>query len=68
MSDFLFLELIHTLCMKFQDEPNYEADESVLKVATDYGMASGVLKSRDRVVVCQKIGDTSVVKIIELED
>ncbi|CAM8973398.1 unnamed protein product [Rhodiola kirilowii] len=50
------------------DESEYESDESVLKIATEYGMASGVLKSRDRVVVCQKIGDTSVVKIIELND
>uniref|UniRef100_A0A2P2J9N8 Pyruvate kinase n=1 Tax=Rhizophora mucronata TaxID=61149 RepID=A0A2P2J9N8_RHIMU len=43
------------------------SDESVLKVALDHGMAAGVIKSHDRVVVCQKIGDTSVVKILELE-
>ncbi|XP_020212292.1 pyruvate kinase 1, cytosolic isoform X1 [Cajanus cajan] len=42
--------------------------ESILKVALDHGKASGVIKSRDRVVVCQKLGDASVVKIIELED
>ncbi|KAK6131848.1 hypothetical protein DH2020_034401 [Rehmannia glutinosa] len=30
--------------------------------------ASGVIKPHDRVVVCQKVGDASVVKIIELED
>ncbi|GFQ08027.1 pyruvate kinase cytosolic isozyme, partial [Phtheirospermum japonicum] len=40
----------------------------VLKVALDHGKASGVVKSHDRVVVCQKVGDASVVKIIELED
>ncbi|KAJ4720663.1 Pyruvate kinase family protein [Melia azedarach] len=44
------------------------ANESVLKVALDHGKASGVIKSHDRVVVCQKLGDASVVKIIELED
>ncbi|KAL6125567.1 hypothetical protein ACLB2K_073623 [Fragaria x ananassa] len=44
------------------------ANESILKVALDYGRASGVIKPHDRVVVCQKVGDASVVKIIELED
>ncbi|CAK9177230.1 unnamed protein product [Ilex paraguariensis] len=43
-------------------------NESVLKVALDHGKASGVIKSHDRVVICQKVGDSSVVKIIELED
>ncbi|XP_028789947.1 pyruvate kinase 1, cytosolic isoform X1 [Neltuma alba] len=44
------------------------SNESILKVALDHGKASGVIKAHDRVVVCQKVGDTSVVKIIELED
>ncbi|KAJ0973474.1 hypothetical protein J5N97_021433 [Dioscorea zingiberensis] len=43
-------------------------NESILKVALDHGKASGVVKSHDRVVICQKVGDASVVKIIELED
>ncbi|ONI21820.1 hypothetical protein PRUPE_2G091200 [Prunus persica] len=43
-------------------------NESILKVALDYGKSSGVIKSHDRLVICQKIGDASVVKIIELED
>ncbi|KAM0940320.1 putative pyruvate kinase [Dioscorea sansibarensis] len=43
-------------------------NESVLKVALDHGKACSVIKSHDRVVVCQKLGDASVVKIIELED
>ncbi|GAB2272246.1 hypothetical protein Dimus_007066 [Dionaea muscipula] len=42
-------------------------NESVLKVALDHGKAAGIIKSHDRVVVCQKVGDASV-KIIELED
>ncbi|KAM0978643.1 hypothetical protein ACFX13_014848 [Malus domestica] len=49
-------------------ESTSATNESVLKVALDHGKASGVVKSHDRVVVCQKVGDTSVVKIIELED
>ncbi|KAF5750462.1 pyruvate kinase cytosolic isozyme-like [Tripterygium wilfordii] len=49
-------------------ESTSATNESVLKVALDHGKASGVIKSHDRVVVCQKVGDTSVVKIIELED
>ncbi|XP_024042281.1 pyruvate kinase 1, cytosolic isoform X2 [Citrus clementina] len=42
--------------------------ESALKVALDYGKAHGVIKSHDRVVICQKVGDSAVVKIMELED
>ncbi|KAK8938684.1 hypothetical protein KSP39_PZI011369 [Platanthera zijinensis] len=49
-------------------ESTSSTNESVLKVALEYGKASGVIKSHDRVVVCQKVGDASVVKIIELED
>ncbi|KMZ75164.1 Pyruvate kinase [Zostera marina] len=43
-------------------------NESVLKVALDHGKASGIIKEHDRVVICQKVGDSSVVKIIELQD
>ncbi|KAG6517121.1 hypothetical protein ZIOFF_020501 [Zingiber officinale] len=49
-------------------ESTSATNESVLKVALDHGKASGLIKSHDRVVVCQKVGDDSVVKIIELED
>ncbi|XP_012831863.1 PREDICTED: pyruvate kinase, cytosolic isozyme-like isoform X1 [Erythranthe guttata] len=49
-------------------ESTSATNESILKVALDHGKASGVIKSHDRVVVCQKVGDASVVKIIELED
>ncbi|CAL0316806.1 unnamed protein product [Lupinus luteus] len=43
-------------------------NESILKVALDHGKAFGIIKPHDRVVVFQKVGDSSVVKIIELED
>nr|CBX24455.1 hypothetical_protein [Oryza glaberrima] len=49
-------------------ESTNATNESVLKVALDHGKVSGVIKSHDRVVVCQKVGDSSVVKIIELDD
>ncbi|KAI3940042.1 hypothetical protein MKW92_050332 [Papaver armeniacum] len=55
-------------------DPRHPADstsgsnETVLKVALEHGKADGVIKSHDRVVVCQKVGDSSVVKIIELEE
>ncbi|XP_057798832.1 pyruvate kinase 2, cytosolic-like [Salvia miltiorrhiza] len=49
-------------------ELSSSTNESILKVALEHGKASGVIKSHDRVVVCQKVGDASVVKIIELED
>ncbi|KAG5533101.1 hypothetical protein RHGRI_027362 [Rhododendron griersonianum] len=43
-------------------------NESILKVALDHGKATGVIKPHDHIVVCQKVGNASVVKIIELED
>ncbi|OMO77901.1 Pyruvate kinase [Corchorus olitorius] len=49
-------------------ESKSSTNESVLKVALDHGKASGVIKPHDRVVVCQKLGDASVVKILELDD
>ncbi|XP_031500867.1 pyruvate kinase 1, cytosolic [Nymphaea colorata] len=49
-------------------ESTNATNESVLKVALDHGKTSGIVKSHDRVVVCQKVGDASVVKIIELEE
>lgn len=56
-------------CESFvQAESTSATNESVLKVALDHGKQAGVIKSHDRVVVCQKVGDASVVKIIELED
>lgn len=52
----------------FQAGSTGASNESVVKVALDHGKASGVIKSHDRVVVCQKVGDAAVVKIIELEE
>lgn len=49
-------------------ESTSATNESVLKVALEHGKAVGLIKTHDRVVVCQKVGDASVVKIIELED
>lgn len=49
-------------------ESKSSSNESILKVALDHGKALGLVKSHDRVVVCQKVGDASLVKIIELED
>lgn len=54
------------LCL--QAESSSATNESVLKVALDRGKTAGIIKPHDRVVVCQKVGDASVVKIIELED
>lgn len=50
-----------------QAESTNATNESVLKVALEHGKASGLIKPHDRVVVCQKVGDASVVKIIELD-
>ncbi|KAI8539715.1 hypothetical protein RHMOL_Rhmol09G0204500 [Rhododendron molle] len=43
-------------------------NESILKVALDHGKATGVIKPHDHIVVCQRVGNASVVKIIQLED
>lgn len=51
-----------------QAEATGAANESILKVALDFGKTSGVIKPHDRVVVCQKVADASVVKILELEE
>jgi pyruvate kinase len=51
-------------------EPRHSVEtsnESILKVALDHGKAVGIVKSHDRVVIFQKSGDSSLVKIIELE-
>lgn len=60
--------IANSLLLGLQAESTNATNESVLKVALDHGKASGIVKSHDRVVVCQKVGDASVVKIIELED
>ncbi|XP_062174833.1 pyruvate kinase 1, cytosolic-like [Alnus glutinosa] len=49
-------------------ESRNETHDSILKVALDHGKASGLIKSHDRVLVCQKVGDAYMVKIIELDD
>lgn len=54
--------------MVLQAESTNATNESVLKVALDHGKAAGFIKPHDRVVVCQKLGDAYVVKILELED
>ncbi|XP_010269337.1 PREDICTED: pyruvate kinase 2, cytosolic-like [Nelumbo nucifera] len=43
------------------------SEESGLKLAFDHGKSVGLLKPNDQVVVFQKIGDSSVVKIVELQ-
>lgn len=44
-----------------------KSDEAGLKLALDYSRSVGLLKSYDRAVIFQKLGDSAVVKIIECE-
>ncbi|KAK9291115.1 hypothetical protein L1049_009302 [Liquidambar formosana] len=44
------------------------SEESGLKLALDHGKFVGLLKPNDQVVVFQKVGDLSVVKIVEIHD
>lgn len=43
------------------------AEESGLTLALNHAKSVGLVKASDRVVVFQKVGDSSVVKIIELQ-
>lgn len=43
------------------------SEESGLKLALEHGKSMGLLKPNDQVVVFQKIGDSSVVKIVALQ-
>ncbi|OAY40245.1 pyruvate kinase 1, cytosolic isoform X1 [Manihot esculenta] len=43
------------------------SEESGLKIALDHGKSVGLLKPNDQIVVFQKIADSSVVKIVELQ-
>ncbi|XP_020111979.1 pyruvate kinase 2, cytosolic-like [Ananas comosus] len=43
-------------------------EEFGLKLALNYGKSIGMIKPYDRAVIFEKIGDSSVVKIIEFED
>ncbi|KAJ4775650.1 Pyruvate kinase [Rhynchospora pubera] len=43
------------------------SNEPVLQAAIDYCKKAGIVKPNDRVAVCQKVGDASVVKILELD-
>ncbi|KAG5378465.1 hypothetical protein IGI04_026307 [Brassica rapa subsp. trilocularis] len=52
-----------------QAESTSATNESVLKVPLDHGkQAAGVIKPHDREMVCQKVGDASMVKIIKVDD
>lgn len=67
-SDTKSFKRFNEILLFLKAESTSATNESVLKVALDHGKHAGVIKSHDRVVVCQKVGDASVVKIIELED
>lgn len=42
-------------------------EESSLKPAIEYGRVIGLIKTNEKVVVFQKVGDSSVVKIVEIQ-
>ncbi|KAB5519903.1 hypothetical protein DKX38_024222 [Salix brachista] len=67
----LFRGVAHLILLSYmtlQAESTSATNDSILRVAFDHGKTFGVIKSHDRVVVCQKVMDASVVKNIELED
>jgi len=43
-------------------------EEYGIKLALNYGRSVGIIKPYDRVIIFEKIGDSSVVKIIECDD
>ena len=44
-----------------------QKEEYGIKLALNYGRSVGIVKPFDRVIIFEKIGDSSVVKIIECE-
>ncbi|KAL4183941.1 hypothetical protein AMTRI_Chr11g100820 [Amborella trichopoda] len=48
--------------------PAGSSDDSGLAIAMQHGKAIGMVKPHDRVVIFQKVGDSSVAKIIELHE
>lgn len=61
------LETLVLYCHIFQANIGVIDEESVLKLALHHGKMKGLLKPGDKVVVFQKIGDSSVVKIVEFD-
>ncbi|KAJ4776214.1 Pyruvate kinase [Rhynchospora pubera] len=56
-----------TLTGVFEADGSRRSNEPVLQAAIDYCKKAGIVKPNDRVAVCQKVGDASVVKILELD-
>ena len=44
-----------------------QKEEYGIKLALNYGRSVGIVKPFDRVIIFEKIGDSSVVKIIECD-
>lgn len=49
-----------------QADSDSSTNETVLKLAMEKGRAMGIMRPHDRVVIVQKLGDSFVVKIIEI--
>ena len=60
--------LLRLLRVIFQATSVAVSEKSVLKLSLDHGKMMGLLKPNDKVVVFQKILDSSVVRIVEFED
>ncbi|KAF3775380.1 Pyruvate kinase 2 [Nymphaea thermarum] len=50
------------------DGPAISTEESGLALALEHGKNAGLVKPHDRIVVFEKIGDSSVVKIVEVDN
>ncbi|XP_031499359.1 pyruvate kinase 2, cytosolic-like isoform X1 [Nymphaea colorata] len=50
------------------DGPAISTEESGLALAIEHGKRVGLVKPHDRIVVFEKIGDSSVVKIVEVDN
>lgn len=58
--------LVELLSEVLQADTKVSTNETVLRIAMEKGRAMGIIRVHDRVVVVQKIGDSFVVKIIEI--
>lgn len=66
MNLFIFINFFFS-STHLQAHSGVSREESGMKLAFDHGQSMGLLKPNDQVVVFQKIGDSSVVKIVEFQ-
>jgi len=61
------LQLVYYKVYMNLDHDSYMVGVNFMQLALDHGRSIGLIKEKDRIVVCQKLGDSSMVKIVQLD-